>query len=390
MKRFPCCRGLPRGVGALPTRGASALRQAPRRSLLETARGARSSVSMPAASRTTKPTAAASIAATISGPANPLGSTAFTPARNASATASAAGLRTSSTTGPPTAAQSMALRAAESASVAASTSNTSAAESAPFPRASPEESSTKRKAGCAPKQAFEACLGDGGRGFNENANHAMAASGNTEAHRSPSESCPDRPGRIADAANALRLPPAPARGRRASASACPSMPIRMSPTRSEAYSAALPETSSSILSPRRSVPATRTDSGLNKHSQGRLVRVSGEQPRHRACRHRQPKAGHHQGVHPHHVPARVGQWPAGISRRKLHVRLNPLGRAESAAATDGVNDPRGYRSHKTQRIADGNHQFADAQVIGIRQRDGSKIRRRECVEPPNRAGCCGP
>src|SRR5207237_3498044 len=79
----------------------------------------------------------------------------------------------------------------------------------------------------------------------------------------------------------------------------------------------------------------------------------------------------------HDFAARVGQWPAGISRREKYFRLHPVLRAQPAKRANAVNYARRKRADKAHGIADGNGQFAGAHLRRIG--DGSR-REIHCID----------
>jgi len=86
-----------------------------------------------------------------------------------------------------------------------------------------------------------------------------------------------------------------------------------------------------------------------------------------------PPAGpENERVHPHRLPAQIDQGPAGIAHVDRGVRLNEVlvrGDVEAAPAL-GADDARRHRVTEPQRVAHGEHPFADLQRLGIAQRYG--------------------
>src|SRR5260370_18374816 len=78
---------------------------------------------------------------------------------------------------------------------------------------------------------------------------------------------------------------------------------------------------------------------------------------------RSEPAGDH-GVDANDVAASVGKRPARIPRREADGSLHPPPGTESGHRTNGVDDPRGERTNKSERVADGHGPFAGPHAGG--------------------------
>src|SRR5262249_54671453 len=80
---------------------------------------------------------------------------------------------------------------------------------------------------------------------------------------------------------------------------------------------------------------------------------------------RQRQTARDHGVNADDAAARVGQWPSGVSRSQAHFGLYPGMRAQTANGSNSVNHPGNQRANKAHKIANGNREFAGAQLRGI-------------------------
>ena len=86
---------------------------------------------------------------------------------------------------------------------------------------------------------------------------------------------------------------------------------------------------------------------------------------HKTARHGQSKAAIDQTVDADDPALGIGQGAAGVPRGESNIRLHPAWAGGYFSGPDSVNNTSRERAADAQRIADGEHQLADAQGVGI-------------------------
>src|SRR5256884_9981524 len=114
----------------------------------------------------------------------------------------------------------------------------------------------------------------------------------------------------------------------------------------------------STLFPYTTLFRSRDERRMNCDAEAAVARNCRKKIAHRVAGNGERQAARDHSIDAHDFAARVGQWPAGISRREKYFRLHPVLRAQPAKRANAVNYARRKRADKAHRIADGNGQFA--------------------------------
>jgi len=89
-----------------------------------------------------------------------------------------------------------------------------------------------------------------------------------------------------------------------------------------------------------------------------------EEARHHITRHCQGEPTRDHRIDANHAAACVGEGATRVPRRQPEIGLDEA-RACRAAGSERVDHPRRHRAGQSERVADGDHQVAHAQGVGI-------------------------